>query len=70
LRIAIIGAGVAGAYLANIIPSEHKVDIYEMKEKEKWWTVCAWGTSEPYIAELVKKAGFSFEKYVLHEGRK
>jgi flavin-dependent dehydrogenase len=70
LRIAIVGAGVAGAYLANIIPSEHKVDVYEMKEKEKWWTVCAWGTCEPYIAELVKKAGFSFQKYVLHRGKK
>lgn len=69
MRIAIVGAGVAGAYLANILPKEYKVDIYEMKEKEKWWTVCAWGTSEPFISELVRKAGFKFEDYVLHRGR-
>ena len=70
MRIAIVGAGVAGAYLANILPKEYKVDVYEMKEKEKWWTVCAWGTCEPFISELFKKAGFNFHDYVLHRGRK
>jgi len=70
LRIAVVGAGVAGAYLLNRIPREHHVETFEMRPEEKWYTVCAWGTSEPYIKELVKKAGFNFENYVLHRGKK
>jgi flavin-dependent dehydrogenase len=70
LRIAVVGTGVAGAYLLNRIPSEHQVEGFEMRAEEKWYTVCAWGTSEPFIKGLVKKAGFDFDDYVLHRGRK
>ncbi|HME19514.1 MAG TPA: NAD(P)/FAD-dependent oxidoreductase [Nitrososphaerales archaeon] len=70
LRIAVVGAGVAGAYLLNRIPPEHEVEAFEMRSEKNWYTVCAWGTSEPFIKDLVKKAGFDFSDYVLHRGRK
>lgn len=69
LKIAIVGAGVAGSYLANLLSKEHDIEIFEMKPKDKWWTVCAWGTSEPFIKDLVKKVGLDFEDYVLHKGK-
>lgn len=70
MRIAVVGAGVAGSYLLNRIPSEHKVECFEMRPKEKWYTVCAWGTSAPYIADMIKKAGFNFNDYILHRGKR
>lgn len=61
--------GVAGAYLLNRIPTEHHVEAFEMRAPKNWYTVCAWGTSEPFISEMVKKAGFNFSDYILHRGR-
>ncbi len=61
---------MAGAYLLNRIPSEHQVEAFEMRSEENWYTVCAWGTSQPYIRDLVKMAGFNFDDYVLHKGKK
>ena len=68
MRIAVVGLGVAGAYPLNRIPAEHEVEGFEMRTEKNWYTVCAWGTSEPFIADLVKQAGFNFEDYVLHRG--
>jgi flavin-dependent dehydrogenase len=70
LRIAVVGTGVAGAYLLNRIPQEHEVEAFEMRAEERWYTVCAWGTSEPFIKKLVAMAGFDFDDYVLHEGKR
>ena len=70
MKIAVVGTGVAGAYLLNRIPEEHQGEAFEMRPEEKWYTVCAWGTSEPFIKDLVKQAGFNFDDYVLHKGKK
>ncbi len=70
MKIAVVGAGVAGAYLMNRIPPEHQVEAFEMRTEKNWYTVCAWGTSQPFITDLVKKAGFDFDDYVLHKGKK
>ena len=70
MKIAVVGAGVAGAYLLNRIPSEHQAEAFEMRSEQNWYTVCAWGTSQPFIRDLVKKAGFDFDDYVLHTGKK
>ncbi len=40
-----------------------------MRSEKNWYTVCAWGTSEPFIRNLVKMAGFNFDDYVLHRGK-
>lgn len=69
MRIAVVGTGVAGAYLLNRIPKEHQVEAFEMRAEERWYTVCAWGTSQPFIRSLVKQAGFNFDDYVLHMGK-
>ncbi|MDA4128572.1 MAG: NAD(P)/FAD-dependent oxidoreductase [Thaumarchaeota archaeon] len=70
MKIAVVGAGVSGAYLLNRIPGEHQVECFERRPEDKWYTVCAWGTSEPFIKDMFKSAGFDFEKYVLHRGKK
>jgi hypothetical protein len=70
LKIAIVGCGVAGSYLLNRIPPEHEVEAFEMREKDKWWAVCAWGTSAPFISDLVKMAGLNFEDYILFRGKR
>ena len=67
MKIAIVGAGVTGSYLLNRLDG-HQVECFEMRPQEKWYTVCAWGTSAPYISEMVKKAGFNFDDYILHRG--
>jgi flavin-dependent dehydrogenase len=70
VRIAIVGTGVAGAYLLNRIPIDHEVEAFEMRSEKNWYTACAWGTSQPFIKDLVKMAGFDFDDYVLHKGKK
>ena len=70
LKIAVVGAGVSGAYLLNRIPGEHQVECFERRPEEKWYTVCAWGTSEPYIRDMFKMAGVNFDDYVLHRGKR
>lgn len=68
--MAVVGTGVAGAYLLNRLPSGVEAEAFEAKTEKNWYTVCAWGTSEPFISDLVKEAGFNFSDYVLHRGRK
>ena len=70
MRIAIVGTGVAGAYLLNRIPDEHQAEAFEMRTEANWYPACAWGTSQPFISDLVKQAGFNFEDYVLHKGKR
>ena len=70
MKVAVVGTGVAGAYLLNRIPREHQVEAFEMRTEANWYTVCAWGTSEPFISEMVKRAGFNFDDYVLHRGKR
>ncbi len=70
MRIAVVGAGVAGAYLLNRIPGEHQAEAFELRTEANWYPACAWGTSQPFISDLVKQAGFNFEDYVLHKGKR
>ncbi len=69
MRIAVVGAGVAGSYLLNRLEG-HDVECFEQRPQDKWYTVCAWGTSRPFITSLVKKVGLNFDDYVLHTGDK
>ena len=70
MKIAVVGCGVSGSYLLNRLPPEHEVEGFEMREKDKWWAVCAWGTSAPFISDLVKQAGLDFEDYILFRGKR
>ena len=69
MRLAVVGTGVAGAYLLNRLPPGVEAEAFEAKTEKNWYTVCAWGTSEPFISGLVKQAGFNFQDYVLHRGK-
>ncbi|HUK79093.1 MAG TPA: NAD(P)/FAD-dependent oxidoreductase, partial [Nitrososphaerales archaeon] len=70
LKLAVVGAGVAGAYMMNRLPAGVEAEAFEMRTEKNWYTVCAWGTSQPFIRDMVKQAGFSFDDYVLHKGKK
>jgi flavin-dependent dehydrogenase len=70
LKLAVVGAGVAGAYLLNRLPQGVDAEAFEMRTEKNWYTVCAWGTSEPFISDMIKQVGFDFEDYVLHRGKK
>ena len=47
MKLAIVGAGVAGSYLGNRLQGDgHHVEIFEASKKESHWPVCAWGASK------------------------
>lgn len=70
MRIAIAGMGPAGAYLSSLLGDEHKVEIFEMQEKDKFTSHCAWGTGYYKMRELVKNVGLNFDDYVFFKGKR
>lgn len=66
MKIAIIGAGVSGAYLYRLLTSkDHDLDIFDKDPGTRCGiTPCAWGTSRGF-QELVKAAGLDPSKYIL-----
>ncbi len=70
MKFAIIGAGVAGAFLGNILNRDHNVEIFEMSNKDNHFPVCAWGASKNMLEYYSKLAGLNFEDYILHKGKK
>ena len=71
MKLAIIGAGVAGSYLGNRLNNEgHEIEIFEASKKESHWPVCAWGASRNMLEKFSNNAGLNFDDYVLHRGNK
>lgn len=71
MRIAIVGAGVAGAYLGHMLEQRnHKIEIFEMSKQYAHWPICAWGTFENVLSKFSMQAGLNFDNYVLHRGKK
>jgi flavin-dependent dehydrogenase len=71
LKFAIIGAGVAGSYLGNMLYNNgHDITIFEAYQEEKHWPVCAWGASKHMLEHFSKKAGLEFKDYIFHIGKK
>jgi len=66
MRIAIAGAGIAGAYLHRLLVGNgHSVDIYDQQPRTRCGlTPCAWGVSRGF-ADLMKATGLDSHKYVL-----
>ena len=63
MKFAIIGAGVAGSYLGNILHNNgHDVTIYEAYPKEKHWPVCAWGASRHMLEHFFSKSRFRIQR--------
>jgi flavin-dependent dehydrogenase len=66
MKIAIVGAGMTGAYLYKLLVARgHSVDIFDKNPGTRCGlTPCAWGTSRGF-AELVKASGLDPSKYIL-----
>ena len=65
-KLAIVGAGMTGAYLFRLLKNEGcEVDIFDRDHATRCGlNPCAWGTSAGFI-NLVKQAGLEAEKYIL-----
>ena len=68
MRIAVVGIGVAGAYLVNRLSKEHDVIGFERMREENHDSICAWGTVKNIMTDLVRKCGLNFDDYILHDG--
>jgi len=68
VRIAVVGIGVAGAYLVNRLSEEHEVIGFERMREDSHDSICAWGTTKSVMTELAKKCGLDFDDYILHDG--
>jgi len=68
MRIAVVGIGVAGAYLVNRLSKEHDVVGFERMAAESHDSICAWGTVKNVMSDLVRKCDLNFDNYVLHDG--
>ena len=71
-RIAIVGGGVSGSYLASLLENTHSsnIVIYERQEYDKFFTVCAWGTSLHELRKLSSRIGLNFDDYILYVGKR
>jgi flavin-dependent dehydrogenase len=70
MRIAIVGAGVAGSYLANMAAKMgHEIQVYEINHEDAHWPICAWGGSKNMLQKFSQQAGLEFGEYVTHTGR-
>lgn len=69
MKIAIVGLGVAGSYLASRLSEENEVVVFDRLSKEGFDAVCAWGTAKDGISKFAKDCGLNFEDYVVHTGR-
>ena len=70
MKIAIVGAGVAGSYLAHVLARQgNGIKVFEASHEGSYWPVCAWGASKHILTEFSDKAGLRFDDYIYHEGK-
>lgn len=71
MKIAVVGIGVAGAYLMNRLGDDHDNHVvgFERMPQDQHDAVCAWATCENVMAGLAKNCGLNFDDYVLHDGQ-
>jgi flavin-dependent dehydrogenase len=70
MRIAIVGAGVSGSYLACMISKMgHEIEVYETNVEGAHWPICAWGGSKNMLEKFSQQAGLEFNEYINHTGR-
>jgi flavin-dependent dehydrogenase len=70
MKIAVVGIGVAGAYLMNRLGDDHDNHVvgFERMSDKTHDAVCAWATSENTMSGLIAKCGLNFDDYILHQG--
>jgi len=71
MKIAVVGMGVAGAFLMNVLSNDHDnlVKGFERMPVEEHDAVCAWATCDNIMQDLIKECGLNFDDYILHEGK-
>ena len=71
MKIAVVGIGVAGAYLMNRLSDDHDNQVvgFERMPQDQHDAVCAWATCENVMSCLAKNCGINFDDYVLHDGK-
>jgi len=72
MKIAVVGIGVAGAYLMNMLGKNHDIHVvgFERLAESQHDAVCAWATCKNVMAKIVKECGLEFENYILHDGKR
>lgn len=72
MKIAVVGIGVAGAYLMNRLSNMHGNHVvgFERMPESKHDAVCAWATCQNVMSDMVRKCGLNFESYVMHKGKR
>lgn len=70
MKIAVVGVGVAGAYLLARLKDNHEVVGFERSTVENHDSICAWGTTKGPMEEFAKKCGLDFNDYLIHDGKK
>lgn len=66
MEIAIVGAGVAGSYLAFQLSKQHSIDVYEKRLPEDIAKDCAWGTSWRTLRHYCRVCNLSPKNYLFH----
>jgi hypothetical protein len=71
MKIAVVGIGVAGAYLMNRLSddADNHVVGFERMPKAQHDAVCAWATCQNVMSGLAKNCGLNFDQYILHDGK-
>jgi flavin-dependent dehydrogenase len=72
MKVAVIGIGVAGAYLMNQLSGIHDIQVtgFERMHERNHDAVCAWATCDNVMNEFAKKCGLYFGDYILHDGKR
>jgi flavin-dependent dehydrogenase len=71
MKIAVVGIGVAGAYLMNRLGDDHDNHVvgFERMPSDQHDAVCAWATCDNVMSGLARNCGLNFEDYILHDGK-
>lgn len=71
MKVAVVGIGVAGAYLMNQLSDMRDVHVtgFERTTEKEHDAVCAWATCGNVMSGLAKNCGLNFDDYVLHGGK-
>lgn len=72
MKVAVVGIGVAGAYLMNQLSDLRDVHVqgFERMPEKDHDAVCAWATCDNVMRDYAKNCGLNFENYILHSGQK
>lgn len=70
MKIAVVGLGVAGSYLAARLASETNHEVYGFEMLPFADSKCAWGASRHELSRLMKPFDIDFSGYVLYEGKR